>query len=398
MKHEPSTGGMSYWSRAFCFAQTYQTIMETEKISTRQTRHYIIIPDSYKGCLTSAEAGKAMAEALTTANSEAETIQMVASDGGEGMLEAFTQAMGGTIFTAEVRDPMMRRVQASYGVAGETAVIEVAQACGLTLLKEEERNPMRATSYGVGQLLHAARAHGCTYFIIGLGGSATSDAGIGMLKALIEGTHGTENIDQVKAKRFADCHFVLASDVQNPLCGPQGAAHIFAPQKGATPAMVTELDRRAKQFADFSARHYSGRDCSAMPGAGAAGGLGYAFMQYFEAECRSGADYLLDLYHFDAMLSPQTIVITGEGKSDEQTLMGKLPVCIMRRAKAQGAKVWLVSGAIENGQTLIEAGFSRVSAVTPTSAPLTEAMLPQVAKANIKKAITSLLKEEENTK
>ncbi len=185
-----------------------------------------------------------------------------------------------------------------------------------------------------------------------------------------------------------ECTFVLASDVTNPLCGEKGAAYVFAPQKGADAEMVEALDERAKRFAEISARHFS-YDRSNTPGAGAAGGLGYAFLQYFNAEFHSGADLLLEAVHFDELLRDADLVITGEGHSDKQTLMGKLPQRILEHVKDK--KVWLISGGVSDEQVLLDAGFDRVVAVTPKTMPLEEAMKPEVARENIIKVIRELM-------
>ena len=236
------------------------------------TSKYIIAIDSLKGCLTSKEAGQTVAEALTQADTDARATVFTVSDGGEGMLEAFTEAIGGSIERAYVHDPLMRRVWAEYGVTpGGTAVIETARACGLTLVDAVERNPLRATTYGVGELVAAAIGRGCRKFIIGLGGSGTSDAGIGMLRALTDRLAprgGT--IDDALRGELGRCAFTLACDVDNPLCGADGATMVFARQKGATPEMLPMLEKRAERFASASAAHF-GFDRSTQPGAGAAG-------------------------------------------------------------------------------------------------------------------------------
>jgi len=369
----------------------------------------IIACDSYKGCLTSKEVNEAMAD-----TSEVDSLRVVSlemSDGGEGMLDAFLSAMGGERVTMHAHDALMRWIDAAYGivrltdknvVAGfhvgdEVAIIEIAQTAGLALIEPEQRNPMKATSWGVGEMILSAYRPGIRKFVVGLGGSATSDCGIGMLKAMGD--------DWKKIRK--DCTFVLASDVTNPLCGPQGAAHVFAPQKGADAEMVEMLDKRAEKFAEVSAKHF-GYDKSHSPGAGAAGGLGYAFLEYFNAEFQSGAELLLQAIGFDELLKDAVLVITGEGHSDKQTLMGKLPqrileYCLNRRKKAQFAgsqfagdcksteptlpMVWLVSGGVSDEQALLDAGFDRVVAVTPKNMPLQEAMKPEVAKENIRKAL-----------
>ena len=258
---------------------------------------YILAIDSFKGCLSSGEVETALAETLCREGIE--TVCLPMSDGGDGMLHAFTAALGGTLEPVYIHDQMMRRVDAQYGIAPDgTAIIEVAQACGLNLVKEDERNPMRATTYGVGELLSRAIKRGCRNFIIGLGGTGTSDAGIGMIRAFVDIFARGKNFDEAMKTELGECRFTLASDVTNPLCGENGAAYVYAPQKGATPEMVEQLDCRARLFAGKSALHF-GFDKSNEPGAGAAGGLGYAFMQYLGAEMKSGADLLLDLTDFN---------------------------------------------------------------------------------------------------
>ncbi len=240
---------------------------------------------------------------------------------------------------------------------------------------------MIATSYGTGQLVVDAVRKGSKHIIVGLGGSATSDCGIGMLEAINNSQFTIEN----------DVRFTIATDVTNPLCGENGAAHVFAPQKGATEEHVLALDVRAKRFAEASAKHL-GRDCQNMPGAGAAGGLGYALLQYMNAECRSGIDLLLDTIHFDSLLQDADLVITGEGSADRQTLMGKLPFGILQRAKRQNVPVMLIAGRIADEHILLDAGFSRVACINPPGIPLEIAMQPTTAKENIKRMVMKLTK------
>ncbi len=368
----------------------------------------IVAIDSFKGCLTSIEANRAAVEGILARMPEAEVLPIPVSDGGEGWLEAFrsptpalpsregspTPALPsregsptptlpsreGVLVEVDVRDPLMRHIVAPYLVLGDTAVIEMAKASGLMLLSEEERNPMIATSYGTGQLVADAVRRGCRHIIVGLGGSATSDCGIGMLRAIIDNfaKHGSwDDVHELDAVRFT-----IATDVTNPLCGENGAAHVFAPQKGATQEVVQLLDARAKRFAEVSARHF-GYDCQNEPGAGAAGGLGYAFLQYMNAERQSGIDLLLDTIGFDRLLDDASLVVTGEGASDRQTLMGKVPYGILQRAKAHQVPVALIAGRIEDRQELLHAGFSQVLCINPPDLPAEEAMKPKTAKRNI---------------
>ena len=363
----------------------------------------IVAIDSFKGCLASIEANKAASEGIIDKMPEAEVVQIPVSDGGEGWLEAFHAAMGGEIVEVNVKDPLMRPIVAQYLVKDDTAVIEIAKASGLTLLSPEERNPMVATSYGTGQLVVDAVRKGCKHIIVGLGGSATSDCGIGMLRAIIDsfskggsipaGVPTRSHWDDVR--ELDDVHFTIATDVTNPLCGENGAAFVFGPQKFAqpkatTPEMIEALDARAKRFAEASAKHL-GRDCQNMPGAGAAGGLGYAFLQYMNAECRSGIDLLLDTIHFDDLLQDADLVITGEGSADRQTLMGKLPFGILQRAKRQNVPVMLIAGRIADEQQLLDAGFASVACINPPGLPLEVAMQQATAKENIRIKVSSLI-------
>ena len=368
----------------------------------------IVAIDSFKGCLMSAETNQAASEGVLSKVPDAKVVQVPVSDGGEGFMEAFQAAMGGKLVEVNVKDPLMRPIVAQYLVQGDTAVIEIAKASGLTLLSPEERNPMVATSYGTGQLVVDAIRKGCKHIIVGLGGSATSDCGIGMLRAIIDTFSESGSWDDVTTLR--DVRFTIATDVTNPLCGENGAAHVFAPQKfaikreqseldsiaereqtrpqvkGASHDDLLALDARAKRFAEASAKHL-GRDCQNVPGAGAAGGLGYAFLQYMNADCRSGIDLLLDTIHFDDLLQDADLVITGEGSADRQTLMGKLPFGILQRAKKHEVPVMLIAGRIADEQLLLDAGFSRVACINPPGLPLNIALQPATAKENIRTCI-----------
>ena len=347
----------------------------------------IIAIDSFKGCLSSALANQSAADGVLSVSADVKVVQMPVSDGGEGWLSAYHAAIGGELITKTVRDPLMRWIEAQYLVKDQTAVVEIAQASGLPLLTAEERNPMVATSYGTGQLVAAAIRSGCRRLLVGLGGSAVSDAGQGMIHALDE-TFKAEGGLQEVARRL---HVVIACDVDNPLCGPHGAASVFGPQKGATPEMVVELDRRAMDFARQSACKM-GHDCSLQPGAGAAGGLGYAFMQFMHAECRSGVELLLDMADFDRLIERADLVITGEGAADRQTLMGKLPMGILEHAKERNIPVWLLAGRVSDEEKLREAGFAIVKSINPPEQDITQAMIPQVAKENMSRTVCEMIR------
>lgn len=353
----------------------------------------VVAIDSFKGCLTSKEANQAAAKGVRRIQPEAEVVQVPVSDGGEGFVEAFHAAIGGEMTEVTVRDPLMRPVSAKYLLQGRLAIIEMAQASGLTLLSKEERNPEVATSYGTGQLVADAVRRGATHIMVGLGGSATSDAGIGMLRALMDSLPSPQQTGfrcwgDVKA--LDHVRFTIATDVKNPLCGLNGAAHVYGPQKSATPDpdMIRRLDERARRFATASARHF-GYDRSEAEGAGAAGGLGYAFMQYMNAEYRSGIELLLETIQFRELTKDADLVITGEGSADRQTLMGKLPMGIMQHAGS--VPVWLIAGQISHQEEFLKAGFAHVECINPDGLSPEEAMRKEVATQNIIATVSRLL-------
>ena len=247
-----------------------------------------------------------------------------------------------------------------------------------------------ATSYGVGQMIADAVDKGARHIIVGLGGSATSDSGTGMLRALIDTFAPNGQWNDIKA--LNDVRFPIASDVKNPLCGEKGAAHVFAPQKGATPEMVLQLDERARKFAEVSAKHF-GFDRSGQEGAGAAGGLGYAFLQYLNAECRSGITLLLETIHFENAARDASLIITGEGSADRQTLMGKLPMGIL--SHSNGVPTCLIAGRIKDRKELMEAGFAHVECINPPGLALEEAIREEVARQNISLTVSKIVREME---
>ena len=277
----------------------------------------------------------------------------------------------------------MRPITVCYGIAPDgTAVIETAQACGLTYLSAEERNPLVATTYGVGELVAHAIQHGCRRFLIGLGGSGTSDAGKGMLQGLTDSLAPGCTIEDVLNGPLSDCHFILASDVRNPLYGPEGAAQVFAPQKGATPEMVEDWTDAPvslpKNPPGAWAETHPSNPVPELPA-----DWDTPSCNIFRLPPNRGADLLLDLCEFDTLLTHTDLVITGEGHADRQTLMGKLPERVMRRAQAQHVPVWLVAGKASDAESLLNAGFSRVDSLTPDDIPLEEAVRPEVARKNI---------------
>lgn len=354
--------------------------------------HFLLAIDSYKGCLSSEKIEQVVADTIHRLRPNDVVTSIPVSDGGDDMLNAFVPIFGGTIVSIQIHDPFMRPINALYAVTSDgTAIIETARSVGISLLTSTELNPMRATTYGVGEMVNDALQRGCRKFIIGLGGSATSDCGIGFLRALVDLQAPGGTIDDVLSSSiFCESTFLLASDVVNPLCGPHGAAYVFARQKGATDDDIRCLERRAQRFAFFSARHFS-FDRSGFAGAGAAGGLGYAFIQYLKAHVVSGAELLFEHVHLSDQLQDVNLVITGEGYSDTTTLMGKLPAQVLTNSSSKGVPVWLLSGYVQNREALLKAGFSRVEAVSPVNLPLSEVMKPDIAKLNIEKGIERLI-------
>lgn len=344
-------------------------------------RKIVIACDSYKGCLSSSEVARAAAEGVAEAYPECEIVRLAVADGGEGTVDALVETLGGHLEWAEVSDPLGRPVKAAYGIAGDLAIIESAAACGLTLLTKEERNPLITTTRGLGELILAAIDKGCRRFLIGLGGSATNDGGMGMISA--EGF----------LERARGMKFTVACDVDTPYIGAHGASRVFGPQKGASEEDVEILEERLRGYA-LKILKDTGIDVSDMAGAGAAGGLGGAFRAYLGAELKRGVDLVLDQIGFDSIIDGADLVITGEGCSDYQTLKGKTAAGVLERAKRKGIPVMLVSGAIRDGQMLRDGGFGIIAAASPQGMSLAEAMRPKTAEHNIYETIKRLLTNE----
>lgn len=333
--------------------------------------------DSFKGCMTAREACRAAASGLSERFPDAHVVCLPMSDGGEGMVDCIAEATGATIVGTTVHDPLMQRTEAHYAISadGTTAYMEMAAASGLTLVPMEKRNPMHTTTYGVGEMILDAARRGCREIVMGIGGSATCDGGKGMMDCL--GGHLPLPVK-----------ITVASDVNNPLYGENGAAYVFAPQKGATPEQVRLLDERLRTFArETEANGFALPSLAMHPGAGAAGGLGYGLMAYLGATPQSGIDLLLDTIRFDLQAAGADFILTGEGKSDRQTLMGKVPCGVLGRAWALGIPVHLLSGIIEDEPELAEAGFASVISINAHDRrPLTILMQKDTAMENLKEA------------
>lgn len=356
----------------------------------------VVASDSFKGCLTSIQVADAVEKGIHVHWPDCQVMKLAVADGGEGTIEALLTTMGGRNVKVKVQDPLGRPIEAEYAILKDgTAVIEMSKASGLTFLHLSERNPLHTSTFGTGQLIADALHKGCRKFLIGIGGSATNDAGTGMLEALgyrfldAEGNvlkgvgrslEAIMTIDTSAAiPKLKSAEFIVACDVDSPFHGPKGAAHVYAPQKGASPEMVDFLDNGLKHFADIL-KSTTGKDISEMPGSGAAGGLGGAFKAFLNAELRKGADMVLDAIGFDEIIKDADLVITGEGRIDAQTLAGKLPYAVARRASDANVPVIAMCGRSEV-DTL--PGFRSIIQVTPSDQPMANAMLPEVASANI---------------
>lgn len=377
---------------------------------------YLIACDSFKECLSSSAVADALEKGLLEADPTCTVVKLHVADGGEGTVEALRKASSHrTGFwrerSVEVSDPLGRPVKASYGIVGGRAMIETASACGLALLKPDERNPLLTSSYGLGQMISDALSQGCRQILVGLGGSATNDAGTGMLEALgyrfrdaggnivhVTGSALSSIIsidDSQVCPEVRQARFTIACDVDNPLYGPDGAAYVFAPQKGADEEMVRVLDHGLRHFAVIlgSYRASIGKDGSVqeMRGSGAAGGLGAAFMAVLGATARRGIDLVLDEADFDTLLDDVTMVITGEGHIDSQTLSGKVPFGVLSRCKGSGIPVVGVCGRLDEEQTLRAAGFADLLQISDPAAPLSVQMDPDLTAQRLASRIRSYI-------
>lgn len=366
--------------------------------------------DSFKGSLRSDEVADAFEEGLRTVLPDCEVRKAYVADGGEGTMEAIVKSLNGSFIETTVSDPIGRAVKARYGIIdnGQTAVIEMAVASGLTLLKPEERNPMHTTTYGTGELIADAISRGCRRFLVGIGGSATNDGGTGMLSALgfrfldkernaLEGCGGTlaeiASIDASQAmSELKDCEFVIACDVTAPLYGPNGAAHVFAPQKGANKEMVAQLDAGLQNFAS-AIYQFNGKDVAHIPGGGAAGGMGAGMYALFNSRLERGIDMVLNAIRFDDIITGSDLIVTGEGRIDRQTVMGKAPSGILRRASEQGIPVIAIGGRVEWCDELRKSGFAKILEASNPDMPKEKAMQRSIAYENMRRAGQQLIVE-----
>ena len=338
----------------------------------------VIAPQGFKAGISGLEAAEAIARGVLTALPSAETVLAPVADGGDGTLNALVDATGGEVFTSTVTGPLGQPLEARWGVMGDgaTAVVEMALASGLALLPQRRRNPRITTTAGTGEIVKEALDKGFTRIIVGLGGSATNDGGAGLASALgaqfldsqgrilPPGGAALARLDRIETSglhpALQDSTIIAATDVTNPLCGPEGASAVFGPQKGANPEMVQELDAALANYAQVVARHLGG-DVSEQPGAGAAGGLGAGLMAFTGATLQPGIDMVCEVLNFDALLQGADLVITGEGRADHSTIFNKAPVGVARHANAQGVPTVLMAGSLGPGhEALHEHGLAAV--------------------------------------
>lgn len=361
----------------------------------------VIAIDSLKGSLSSMEAGMAIKDGILAAKPDAEVIVKPLADGGEGTTDALIEGMNGERIDLTVTGPMHTPVDAYYGYLKDTntAVMEMASAAGITLVPDSEKNPLLATSYGVGEMINDAIQRGCRNFIIGIGGSVTNDGGIGMLKALGvrfldengedagEGGQALAKVARIDVSGMnpllKECHIQVACDVNNPLCGENGSTYVYGPQKGVTEDMKKTLDETMAHFARVTSETLE-NDYMNTPGAGAAGGLGYAFLAYTGAALTPGIELILDAVGLEEELSGADVVVTGEGRLDFQTAMGKAPVGVARLAKKYNAKVIAFAGSVTKEATACnKEGIDAFFPILRSVCTLAEAMDPVAARNNM---------------
>ena len=393
----------------------------------------VVAIDSWKGSLGSLEAGASIAEGVHRVFPEAEVLVRPLADGGEGTVEALTLGMNGRLETVQVTGPLGTSVEASYGIIEEskegcveredgaeqescdrtmertkTAIIEMVAAAGITLVDEKQRNPLDTTTFGVGEMICDAIHKGCRKFIVGIGGSATNDGGIGMLQALGYeflnangkqvpfGAKGLAEIvkiiDDHVLPELKECEFKVACDVTNPLCGTQGCSAVYGPQKGATPAMIEDMDQWLFHYARLTQETYPHTNWN-QAGTGAAGGLGFAFLSYTNAVLESGIQIILEETRLESYIKAADIVITGEGRLDGQTVMGKAPIGVAAIAKKYGKPVLAFSGCVtEEAGVCNQYGIDAFFPVLRTVTTLEEAMEKEQAKRNLSATVEQVFR------
>ncbi len=377
----------------------------------RNTVKIVIAPDSFKGCLSAAEVAEAIQVGIRAADPDITCEKVPLADGGEGTVDALVHATDGRFVSAVVEGPLGEPVEARFGILGdeETAVIEMAAASGLPLIPQEQRDPTRTTTYGTGQLITAALDAGCRRLVVGIGGSATTDGGAGMAQALgvrMLDSQGREiprvtggRLGEVTAidigeldRRMDECTILVACDVDNPLLGPRGAAAVYGPQKGATPAQVEKLEAGLAHFAELLERDM-GKSVAEVPGAGAAGGLGAGLLAFCDTQLQPGIDIILDVVKLAEKAAGAELIITGEGKIDSQTAFGKAPMGALRVGQQLGIPVIAIGGSVApDASQLNEYGFAGLFSILRQPMSLSEAICPQTARQMLKTTAEQIMR------
>jgi glycerate kinase len=353
----------------------------------------VIAPDSYKGCLSALDVTNAIEGAILEFYPEINVVKVPIADGGEGTVDALVTATNGKLMFSEVLDPLGEKIVAKWGILGDgtSAVIEMASASGLPLIPKEKRNPYITSTFGTGQLIMSALDENCKKIVIGIGGSATNDGGVGMAKALgakffdssgkelNDGGYALQKLNKIDISnidpRIKNTEILVACDVDNPLCGPRGASAVYGPQKGATPEMILELDKALLNFSEI-AQKTVGKDVKNIAGAGAAGGLGAGLMFFTEASLMPGVELVLEVTNFNSLVEDADLVITGEGNTDFQTVFGKAPVGVAKAAKKYNIPVICISGGLGDGyESVFEKGIDAIVSISSGPVSLDECML-----------------------
>ena len=370
---------------------------------------FVVAIDSLKGSLTSLEAGTAARDGILSASPNADVKIFPLADGGEGTCRAIIAGLGGELKSVEVTDPLGQKISAQFGEVPEKnlAIIEMASAAGLTLVPENFRNPLNTTTFGVGEMILRAVRDGCRNFVVGIGGSATNDCGLGMLTALgykFTDANGNacgifgrdlEKISAVDDSRvpaeLRDCNFRIACDVTNPLTGEFGCSAVYAPQKGATPEVVSTMDAWIKNFGETAAKFLKLEKIS-VAGDGAAGGLGFAFRTFLRGELVPGVDLVLDALDIATDLRTADVLFTGEGRLDFQTAQGKAPSGVAKLAKTLNPKILTIGlgGSVENVSD--DAGLDSTFAILRSPVTLSQAMQKETASKNISETVSNIVR------
>ncbi len=369
----------------------------------------VIAIDSFKGSLSTYETGNAAKAGILRAFPNAEVVVFPLADGGEGSAEIIIEKNNGARKKVSVLNPIGESIVAEYGIiSSQKAVMEMAAASGITLISEKDKNPMNTTTYGVGQMIKDAIENGCRSFVVCIGGSATNDAGTGMLTALgfefldendAAISFGAKDLAKIKTiktdkviKELSECEFVVACDVENPLFGQNGCSAVFGPQKGATPEMVVEMDFAMRHF-DTVTKTVKPYANGNYPGCGAAGGLGYAFLYYLNATLKSGIGMVLEEIKLENEVETSDIIITGEGRLDGQTAMGKAPIGVAKIAEKYQKPVIAIAGGVTNDAVKCNGcGIDAFFSVTPAPCTLAEAMENSTARNNITNTVEQIFR------